>query len=89
MSVDSKKGYNINLNKFLKSSEFSITDKYNAYLLKVKFHLEKHKKRYKKQIKRNINMETAFWKNDYELFDIVRNEIYTAVTGDIMDDLKY
>ena len=32
-------------------------------------------------------METAFWKNDDELFDIVREELYTAVVGDIMDKL--
>jgi regulator of RNase E activity RraA len=32
-------------------------------------------------------METAFWKNDDELFDIVRNELYTAVVGDVMDKL--
>jgi regulator of RNase E activity RraA len=32
-------------------------------------------------------METAFWKNDYELFEIVRNELYTAVVGDIMDKM--
>ncbi|RED23659.1 regulator of RNase E activity RraA [Flavobacterium cutihirudinis] len=32
-------------------------------------------------------METIFWKNDDELFDIVRNELYTAVVGDIMDKL--
>ena len=32
-------------------------------------------------------METAFWKNDDELFTIVRNELYTAVVGDIMDKL--
>lgn len=32
-------------------------------------------------------METAFWKNDDELFEIVREELYTAVVGDIMDKL--
>lgn len=32
-------------------------------------------------------METALWKNDDELFDIVREELYTAVVGDIMDKL--
>jgi regulator of RNase E activity RraA len=32
-------------------------------------------------------METAFWKNDDELFEIVRNELYTAVVGDIMDKM--
>lgn len=32
-------------------------------------------------------METAFWKNDDELFVIVRNELYTAVVGDIMDKM--
>jgi regulator of RNase E activity RraA len=32
-------------------------------------------------------METIFWKNDDELFDIVRNELYTAVVGDIMDKM--
>lgn len=32
-------------------------------------------------------METAFWKNDDELFNIVRNELYTAVVGDIMDKM--
>jgi regulator of RNase E activity RraA len=32
-------------------------------------------------------METAFWKNDDELFNIVREELYTAVVGDIMDKL--
>lgn len=32
-------------------------------------------------------MGTIFWKNDNELFDIVRNELYTAVVGDIMDKL--
>ncbi|TDE44867.1 RraA family protein [Flavobacterium rhamnosiphilum] len=32
-------------------------------------------------------METAFWKNDDELFDIIREELYTAVVGDIMDKL--
>nr|AUN37884.1 demethylmenaquinone methyltransferase [uncultured bacterium] len=32
-------------------------------------------------------METAFWKNDDELFTIVRNELYSAVVGDIMDKL--
>lgn len=32
--------------------------------------------------------ETAVcWKNDGELFDLVRNELYTAVVGDIMDKL--
>ncbi|MBS7229657.1 RraA family protein [Flavobacterium psychroterrae] len=33
-------------------------------------------------------METIFWKNDEELFDIVRKELYTAVVGDIMDKMK-
>jgi regulator of RNase E activity RraA len=33
-------------------------------------------------------METIFWKNDDELFDIVRKELYTAVVGDIMDKMK-
>lgn len=32
-------------------------------------------------------METIFWKNDDELFNIVRNELYTAVVGDVMDKL--
>ncbi|KIA94417.1 dimethylmenaquinone methyltransferase [Flavobacterium sp. KMS] len=32
-------------------------------------------------------METIFWKNDDELFDIVRKELYTAVVGDIMDKM--
>ena len=32
-------------------------------------------------------METIFWKNDDALFDIVRNELYTAVVGDVMDKL--
>jgi regulator of RNase E activity RraA len=32
-------------------------------------------------------METIFWKNDEELFDIVRNELYTAVVGDVMDKM--
>ncbi|MEP6805614.1 MAG: RraA family protein [Flavobacterium sp.] len=32
-------------------------------------------------------METIFWKNDEELFDIVRKELYTAVIGDIMDKM--
>ena len=32
-------------------------------------------------------METIFWKNDDELFDIVRDELYTAVVGDVMDKL--
>lgn len=32
-------------------------------------------------------METIFWKNDEELFDIVRHELYTAVVGDIMDKM--
>jgi regulator of RNase E activity RraA len=29
------------------------------------------------------------WKNDHELFQFVRNELYTAVIGDIMDKLGY
>lgn len=32
-------------------------------------------------------MEIAFWKNDDELFDIIRGELYTAVVGDIMDKM--
>lgn len=32
-------------------------------------------------------METTFWKNDDELFEIVRDELYTAVIGDIMDKM--
>lgn len=32
-------------------------------------------------------MKIAFWKNDDELFSIVRNELYTAVVGDIMDKM--
>lgn len=32
-------------------------------------------------------METILWKNDDELFDIVRKELYTAVVGDIMDKM--
>lgn len=32
-------------------------------------------------------MEIAFWKNDDELFDIIREELYTAVVGDIMDKM--
>lgn len=32
-------------------------------------------------------MEIAFWKNDEELFDIIREELYTAVVGDIMDKM--
>ena len=32
-------------------------------------------------------METIFWKNDDEFFDIVCNEIYAAVVGDIMDKI--
>ncbi|WP_029985730.1 RraA family protein [Pedobacter jeongneungensis] len=27
------------------------------------------------------------WKNDYELFEIIRTELYTAVIGDIMDKM--
>lgn len=30
-----------------------------------------------------------FWKNDEELFQIARTELYTAVVGDIMDKLGY
>jgi regulator of RNase E activity RraA len=32
-------------------------------------------------------METELWKNDDELFSIVRDELYTAVVGDIMDKM--
>jgi regulator of RNase E activity RraA len=32
-------------------------------------------------------MESKLWKNDEELFDIVRKELYTAVVGDIMDKM--
>jgi 4-hydroxy-4-methyl-2-oxoglutarate aldolase len=29
------------------------------------------------------------WRNDDELFDLIRNELYTPVVGDILDDLDY
>jgi regulator of RNase E activity RraA len=32
-------------------------------------------------------MGTVFWKNDDELFGIIREELYTAVVGDIMDKM--
>jgi len=35
----------------------------------------------------NINNLQKLWKNDDELFHLVRNELYTAVVGDIMDKL--
>ncbi len=31
---------------------------------------------------------TTFWKNDDELFALVKNELYTAVVGDIMDKMN-
>lgn len=34
-----------------------------------------------------MNQETISWNNDDELFAIVREELYTAVVGDIMDKL--
>ena len=30
-----------------------------------------------------------FWKNDQELFSIIRKELYTAVIGDIMDKMGF
>jgi len=30
-----------------------------------------------------------YWKNDNELFDLMRNELYTAVVGDAMDNIGY
>lgn len=32
-------------------------------------------------------MTTKYWKNDEELFDFIRKELYTAVIGDIMDKM--
>ncbi len=29
------------------------------------------------------------WNNDIELFDIIRDELYTPVVGDILDRLGY
>jgi regulator of RNase E activity RraA len=31
----------------------------------------------------------ASWRNDAEMFDLIRNELYTPVVGDILDDLDY
>ena len=32
-------------------------------------------------------MEIKYWKNDIELFDFIRKELYSAVVGDIMDKM--
>src|SRR5690606_31592180 len=37
----------------------------------------------------NINHTIPSWNSDYELFHLSRNELYTAVIGDIMDELGY
>jgi regulator of RNase E activity RraA len=34
-------------------------------------------------------MSEASWKNDNELFDLARRELYTPVVGDILDDLGF
>lgn len=34
-----------------------------------------------------LNKENAMWKNDEELFEIFKNELYTPVVGDILDEL--
>jgi len=35
----------------------------------------------------HLSIRKENWKNDDELFSIVRNELYTAVVGDIMDKM--
>jgi regulator of RNase E activity RraA len=35
------------------------------------------------------SMDGFFWKNDQELFSIIRKELYTAVIGDIMDKMGF
>lgn len=30
-----------------------------------------------------------YWQNDKELFELMRNELYTAVVGDVMDNIGY
>src|SRR5690606_41981849 len=37
----------------------------------------------------NINHTIPSWNSDYELFHLSRNDLYTAVIGDIMDELGY
>lgn len=32
---------------------------------------------------------TKIWNDDSELFQLIKNELYTAVIGDIMDKLNY
>lgn len=51
---------------------------------------EAHPPTSKSDMKEQTNGHTVagpLWKNDDELFSIVRNELYTAVVGDIMDKL--
>ncbi len=38
-------------------------------------------------MKNGLEKSLGLWKNDEELFDLVREELYTAVVGDIMDKL--
>ncbi len=37
----------------------------------------------------HINVKEKIWANDNELFSIIRNELFTAVVGDIMDKMGY
>jgi regulator of RNase E activity RraA len=36
-----------------------------------------------------MKLETTYWKTDSELFDLARRELYTAVVGDIMDQMGF
>lgn len=36
-----------------------------------------------------LNNGVSLWKTDDELFDLVKNELYTAVVGDIMDKMGF
>ena len=42
-----------------------------------------------KKFKENTDPSQIYWKSDEELFTIVREELYTAVVGDIMDKLGF
>lgn len=37
--------------------------------------------------KSNAKNSLPMWKNDVELFELIKNELYTPVVGDILDDL--
>src|SRR5690606_25174070 len=36
-----------------------------------------------------MNIRTPYWKDDAELFGIARNELFTALVGDVLDKMGY